>query len=341
MIKLKMQYLIIQAVQQVTDDDEVVSLEYVNKKADSLLRWANTLDKQIFSEKQLRKNLLKIKMNDKDIDILITHMRFKNLLKQTEVIINGQKTNLIKLNTYQTKEDMSITDKEKATFVLQQNIEQIDDKIDQLHLKIEKINQDVQKSIKMKSTKNGIVLLSQRKKLVAFWERLTTQKHLLEDQLMNIEELQSQSVIYDALNLAEQAGKSLNKDIDQYEDLFDKMEEQQQNQRQINEFIQEKSSMSKDEEASILKELEELEAGNVIEELNYNPLPVKEPAFEKEKSKQDQLDQELELLEQQLAELNVVGDDSSQQTEASLNRNNQEESKEQIGLERRKTLVYN
>ena len=41
----------------------------------------------------------------------------------------------------------------------------------------------------MKSTKNGIILLSQKKKLVAFWERLTTQKHMLEDQLMNIEEL--------------------------------------------------------------------------------------------------------------------------------------------------------
>jgi hypothetical protein len=43
---------------------------------------------------------------------------------------------------------------------------------------------------------------------------------------MNIDELQSQSVIYDALTIAEQAGKSLNKDIDQYEDLFDKIGEQ-------------------------------------------------------------------------------------------------------------------
>ena len=58
-----------------------------------------------------------------------------------------------------------------------------------MHQKISKIDQDVAKAIKMKSTKNGIILLSQKKKLVAFWERLTTQKHLLEDQLMNIEEL--------------------------------------------------------------------------------------------------------------------------------------------------------
>jgi hypothetical protein len=46
-------------------------------------------------------------------------MKHKNFLALSDITINGQKTNLIKLNTYLTKEMIIITEKEKATFVLQ------------------------------------------------------------------------------------------------------------------------------------------------------------------------------------------------------------------------------
>jgi hypothetical protein len=58
-------------------------------------------------------------MKDKDIDVMLAHMKHKNLLALSDITINGQKTNLIKLNTYLTKEMIIITEKEKATFVLQ------------------------------------------------------------------------------------------------------------------------------------------------------------------------------------------------------------------------------
>jgi len=45
----------------------------------------------------------------------------------------------------------------------------------------------------------------------AFWQRLDTQKHMLEENLMNIEEIESQHVIFEALKYAESAGSAINK----------------------------------------------------------------------------------------------------------------------------------
>jgi len=41
-----------------------------------------------------------------------------------------------------------------------------------------------------------------------------------------LEELETHSVILDSLSIAEKAGKSLQRDLESYEDLFDRIDEQ-------------------------------------------------------------------------------------------------------------------
>lgn len=48
---------------------------------------------------------------------------------------------------------------------------------------------------------------------------------MLEENLMNIEEVSTQSVIFDALTMAEKAGTNISQQIGDYEDLFDKIEQ--------------------------------------------------------------------------------------------------------------------
>lgn len=55
------------------------------------------------------------------------------------------------------------------------------------------------------------------------------------------------------------------RDLDQYEDLFDKIDEQKSAQDQINQFIKEKAQMGKEEESEMMKELEELEVENALD----------------------------------------------------------------------------
>ena len=74
-------------------------------------------------------------------------------------------------------------------------------------------------------------LLIKKKNLEKFWQRLDAQKHLLEDSLMNIEEAESQSVIFDALKYAESAGTSINNEIGDYEEILDKIDDQKSQQQ--------------------------------------------------------------------------------------------------------------
>lgn len=40
-----------------------------------------------------------------------------------------------------------------------------------------------------------------------------------------MEELETHSVIYDSLNMAEKVGRTMQKDLESYEDLMDKLDE--------------------------------------------------------------------------------------------------------------------
>jgi polyribonucleotide nucleotidyltransferase len=74
-----------------------VSLEFLEKKSESLLRWAQSVDKQVMSEKQLRKNLRQIKMNEDDVDLLLAHLKYTDRVHSEEILISGQKFVLLKL----------------------------------------------------------------------------------------------------------------------------------------------------------------------------------------------------------------------------------------------------
>ena len=46
-----------QGEEESDDSQLIISVDYLKKKADSLLHWANSINKDIFSEKKLRKYL--------------------------------------------------------------------------------------------------------------------------------------------------------------------------------------------------------------------------------------------------------------------------------------------
>jgi hypothetical protein len=42
---------------------------------------------------------------------------------------------------------------------------------------------------------------------------------------MQLEEIETQSVIFDSLSMAEKVGRALQKDVESYEDLFERLDE--------------------------------------------------------------------------------------------------------------------
>jgi hypothetical protein len=50
---------------------------------------------------------------------------------------------------------------------------------------------------------------------------------------MRIEEMETHTTMYDVLTLAEKAGRTLQKDIENYEDIMEKLEEQKANHEAV------------------------------------------------------------------------------------------------------------
>lgn len=89
-----------------------------------------------------------------------------------------------------------------------------------------------------------------------------------------------------------------------YEELFDKIEDQRQQQEQMNNYLKEKGKLAEGEEQLLLDELDELESGEAIEQLQFD----KVPAYKARKQKEED---EMIMLERQLEELSLPTDASS------------------------------
>ena len=75
--------------------------------------------------------------------------------------------------------------------------------------KIHKLTEDIKSLVKSGSKNIALTLLSQKKKLDGFMERISSHKYKLEDQLLMLEELETQSVLINVLDFAAEAGKTL------------------------------------------------------------------------------------------------------------------------------------
>lgn len=74
-----------------------------------------------------------------------------------------------------------ISQKEKAKFVLDQSIASLDESVTKTQSKIHKLNEDIRSLVKMGSKRNAVTLLSQKKKLESFLDRISSQRYQLED----------------------------------------------------------------------------------------------------------------------------------------------------------------
>lgn len=124
------------------------------------------------------------------------------------------------------KEKPSITEKEKAQFVLEQSLQTIEESIKRTEAKITKLDEDIKTLLKMGSKKNAVTILSQKKKLTTLWEKLFNQRSILEEQVLNLESNEIDWVLLDVMVVATNANKTMKQDLAKYEDLMEKIDEQ-------------------------------------------------------------------------------------------------------------------
>ena len=104
--------------------------------------------------------------------MLFAHLQQSDMMASETLTISGQPVTLFKLGNLGGGGVPEITEKEKAKFVLEQNAALLEDQITKTINRVQKLNNDIKEMLRMGSKKNALLLLSQKKKLEAFWERM-------------------------------------------------------------------------------------------------------------------------------------------------------------------------
>ena len=107
----------------------------------------------------------------------------------------------------------------------------------QVQSRVTILTSELNQNLKSQNRKAALAKLQQRKKLEVFYERLQSQHFTLEEQLFALEALATQSSTFDTLDQAERASKSMLKDLDQYESLFVRLDDQKAAQDELGQLF--------------------------------------------------------------------------------------------------------
>ena len=79
--------------------------------------------------------------------------------------------------------------------------------------------------MKISGKMSAMPFLKSRKKFQNFSQHLGNHLCTLQEQLLNIDQMESTNNIYDIMNLVEKTGKEINRDVSEFETLMDKIED--------------------------------------------------------------------------------------------------------------------
>ena len=83
------------------------------------MRWATTIEKDTFSERELKRSLRQTKIREEELNLLLCHLQHTGRMAVSELNIGPDKIRLLKLQKIGDKSSPSISDKEKAVFALE------------------------------------------------------------------------------------------------------------------------------------------------------------------------------------------------------------------------------
>ena len=66
-----------------------MSVEFLERSCNNLLRWATKVEKETFNEKTLRRNLRETKLREEDIDLIFAHLEHSGRMDTAEIKVNN------------------------------------------------------------------------------------------------------------------------------------------------------------------------------------------------------------------------------------------------------------
>jgi len=240
-------------------DDVLVYIPFLEKATQNLVKWTEGINTNVFSEEKLRRQLRDVNFTESDIDLIFIHARETGCLKTFSINLFSKAINCMKIQS--SDKIKEITDVERALVAIRLSIDNFDDKLESLDNKINELVEDIKRLLKDKKKDRAKHKLIAKKNYDKYWEKLATLKNNLEEQMFNIQNMEANDNMYSALKLAELANNTMKKDVTEFENLLEKLDQQKDASDEVSNLVASKA-ISVEEEDELNQELEELEEGD-------------------------------------------------------------------------------
>ena len=187
-----------------------------------------------------------------------------------EVEFNNKRVKCIKL--LKNIED-TITEKDQAISKLLIQIEVLEKRINEYQKKMDNLLEETKKKLKKGDKQGARITMIKKKNYQKFLENSQNTQNVLEQQIFDLKNAESNANVTDVLKQCLEAGKQIAVNADEFADVANDLKDAKESLNEINmgmsEFIDEK------EEDELNKEMEKLEIENKNEKVDF-PNPNKE-----------------------------------------------------------------
>jgi hypothetical protein len=242
------------------DDDEVIQMDKFKKEI---------IEKYTKKEGKIG-GLITLPYGIQYIDYSLYYLMKIKKIALFEVEFNNKRVKCIKL--LKNKED-TITEKDQAISKLLIQIEVLEKRINEYQKKMDNLLEETKKKLKKGDKQGARITMIKKKNYQKFLENSQNTQNVLEQQIFDLKNAESNANVTDVLKQCLEAGKQIAVNADEFADVANDLKDAKESLNEINmgmsEFIDEK------EEDELNKEMEKLEIENKDEKVDF-PNPNRE-----------------------------------------------------------------
>ena len=242
------------------DDDEVIQMDKFKKEI---------IEKYTKKEGKIG-GLITLPYGIQYIDYSLYYLMKIRKIALFEVEFNNKRVKCIKL--LKNKED-TINEKDQAISKLLIQIEVLEKRINEYQKKMDNLLEETKKKLKKGDKQGARITMIKKKNYQKFLENSQNTQNVLEQQIFDLKNAESNANVTDVLKQCLEAGKQIAVNADEFADIANDLKDAKESLNEINmgmsEFIDEK------EEDELNKEMEKLEIENKNKKVDF-PNPNKE-----------------------------------------------------------------
>jgi hypothetical protein len=174
-------------------------------------------------------------IKEETIRLVLIHMENTHRLRSFKVEMTDQTIDCVKILNSNSKDEIEL--KEKAILLLKLNIDNLDKKLQKIEKTENSLYLSVKKMLRNKRKEVAKSLLIRKKNYSKHYEKYAILKYELENELLQLETLEANENLFNAIKLSEEAHKSIHLDLKKIEEVFENLKEEKEKEEEVEGLI--------------------------------------------------------------------------------------------------------